>query len=222
MYSIRPDYPLDAITQNIVRQFDDACHSLDIDYFLIGATARDIMLTHVFGVKTHRATRDVDFAVAVPDWQTFDHIKSWFLARPDSWSSSTNTHRLLYRDNDTKSVVPMDVVPFGGIESPPTIITWPLDMTAIMSVAGFAEALQAAVQVRIADDLTVPVISIPGLAVLKLFAWADRRMASSQDADDLLMLLRHGLGHMTLDAGGKGTLGIRFTEKYVARYKTKR
>ena len=114
MYSIRPDYPLDAITQNIVRQFDDACRSLDIDYFRIGATARDIMLTHVFGVKTYRATRDVDFAVAVPDWQTFDLIKSWFLARPESWSSSTNTHRLLYRDNDTDAVVPMDVVPFGG------------------------------------------------------------------------------------------------------------
>lgn len=191
MYSIRPDYPLDAITQNIVRQFDDACRSLDIDYFLIGATARDIMLTHVFGVKTYRATRDVDFAIAVPDWQTFDHVKSWFLARPESWSSSTNTHRLLYRDNDTDAVVPMDVVPFGGIENPPTIITWPPDKAAIMSVAGFAEALQAAVQVCIVDDLIVPVISIPGLAVLKLFAWADRRMASSKDADDLLMLLRH-------------------------------
>ncbi len=30
-----------------------------------------------------------------------------------------------------------------------------------------------------------------------------------------------GLGHMTLDAGGKGTFGIQFTEKYVARDKTK-
>ena len=31
-----------------------------------------------------------------------------------------------------------------------------------------------------------------------------------------------GLGHMTLDTGGKGTFGIQFTEKYVACDKTKR
>ncbi len=72
-------------------------------------------------------------------------------------------------------------------------------MAAIMSVAGFTEALQAAVQVRVVDDLTVPVISIPGLAVLKLFAWADRRMASSKDADDLLILLRHYADSGNLD-----------------------
>ena len=68
-----------------------------------------------------------------------------------------------------------------------------------MSVAGFAEALQAAVQVRIVDDLIAPVTSIPGLAVLKLFAWADRRMASSKDADDLLMLLCHYADSGNLD-----------------------
>lgn len=187
MYSIRSEHPLDAITQNIMRQFDDACHALNIDYFLIGATERDIMLTHVFGVKIHRATRDVDFAVAVSDWQTFGQIKSWFLARPENWSGSAAIHRLLYRDNNVSSVVPMDLVPFGGIEHPPTIITWPPDMAIIMNVAGFAEALQAAVQVRIVDDLVVPVTSIPGLAVLKLFAWADRRLTGSKDADDLLI-----------------------------------
>ncbi len=31
-----------------------------------------------------------------------------------------------------------------------------------------------------------------------------------------------GLGHMTLDAGGKGTLGIGFTEKQAGRHKVKR
>jgi len=30
----------------------------------------------------------------------------------------------------------------------------------------------------------------------------------------------YGLGHMTLDTLGKGTLGIPFIEKYVAHYKT--
>ena len=37
-----------------------------------------------------------------------------------------------------------------------------------MNVAGFAEALRAAVSVQVADDLVVPVASIPSLAVLTL------------------------------------------------------
>jgi predicted nucleotidyltransferase len=36
--------------------------------------------------------------------------------------------------------------------------------------------------------LTIPVVSLPGLAVLKLFAWADRRV--DKDATDLYRLLR--------------------------------
>ncbi|HXT36144.1 MAG TPA: hypothetical protein VN837_11260 [Chloroflexota bacterium] len=50
MHSIHPDHPLDGITQTILRQFDDACRSLGMDYFLIGATARYIILTHVLSV----------------------------------------------------------------------------------------------------------------------------------------------------------------------------
>lgn len=191
MYSIRSDRPLDAITGNILHQFDAACHALNVDYVLIGATARDILLTHVFGVAVYRATRDVDFAVAVPGWQTFDHIRTWFLARPNMWSRGANSHRLLYRDDNTDSVVPMDVIPFGGIENSPGTIAWPPDMSIIMTVAGFAEALQTAIRVQIGDDLVVPVASIPGLTMLKLLAWAERRTTDHKDADDLLLLLRH-------------------------------
>jgi predicted nucleotidyltransferase len=38
--------------------------------------ARDILLWHVHGIKTGRATADVDFAVAVKDWKQFDEIKT--------------------------------------------------------------------------------------------------------------------------------------------------
>jgi len=46
--------------------------------------------------------------------------------------------------------------------------------------------------------------------------------ASADSSISALWPLENGLGHMTLDAGGKGTFGIQFTEKYVARDKTKR
>jgi len=191
VYSIHPDHPLDGITQTILRQFDDACRTLDIDYFLIGATARDIILTHVFGATIYRATRDLDFAVAVPDWSTFHKLKSRFLARSDQWSRTDTLHRLVYRDNGMPAPVPLDLIPFGPIEDPSRTIAWPPDMIVIMSVAGFADAFQAAIDVRV-DDSDIRVASIAGLTLLKLFAWADRHPATgprSKDAEDLMIML---------------------------------
>jgi len=80
---------------------------------------------------------------------------------------------------------------------------------------------------------------------LLTYLWVDRRYGavrlSARDARRLMALLclvipgailvltcgvivgqGCGLGHMTLDAGGKGTLGIRFTEKQAGRHKVKR
>lgn len=188
MYSVRSDRPIDPVTLTIVHHVHDACAALGVDYVLIGASARDIMLTHVFGREIRRATRDVDVAVAISDWHSFERIVSWLLAQRDGWSrSSSMQHRLLYHTGPRR--VPLDIVPFGGIEDPSLRIVWPPEGTTVMSVAGFAEALRAAVSVQVADDLVVPVASIPGLAVLKVLAWAERRLEDTKDASDLLALL---------------------------------
>ncbi|MEK7874837.1 MAG: hypothetical protein AAB325_01445, partial [Pseudomonadota bacterium] len=44
--------------------------------------------------------------------------------------------------------------------------------------------------VTVEPDLTVPIASLPGLALLKLFAWDDRHTETAKDAQDLVMLLR--------------------------------
>jgi len=59
-----------------------------------------------------------------------------------------------------------------------------------MNVAGYREALAAAPPVEIQPGFVVRVVSLPGLAILKLFAWADRGAGDPRDAIDLVMLLR--------------------------------
>lgn len=59
----------------------------------------------------------------------------------------------------------------------------------LMSVAGLDDTIAGAVWVSVDKDLLVPVASLPGLAVLKLFAWADRR--ANKDATDLHRILRN-------------------------------
>jgi hypothetical protein len=52
-----------------------------------------------------------------------------------------------------------------------------------MNVAAFTDVLANAVEVQIAETIWIPVASLAGLAILKLFAWLDRR--DPRDAADL-------------------------------------
>jgi len=60
-----------------------------------------------------------------------------------------------------------------------------------MSVWGFAEALAAALPVQLPGDVVALVASLPALALLKLWAWEDRRYVTRKDASDLWLLLRN-------------------------------
>lgn len=53
-----------------------------------------------------------------------------------------------------------------------------------MTVTGFDDAIRAAVHVEVNGNLTIPVVSLAGIAILKLFAWSDRQ-SSDKDALDL-------------------------------------
>jgi predicted nucleotidyltransferase len=72
----------------------------------------------------------------------------------------------------------------------PLDIAWPPDREVVMNVAGFQDAFEAAVTVQFEADLSIRVVSLPGLAVLKLLAWSDRGTVDSRDARDLATLLR--------------------------------
>ena len=61
-----------------------------------------------------------------------------------------------------------------------------------MSVAGFQEAYDNAVQVLVNDTLMVRVVSPVGLLLLKLMAWKDRHdTRPGRDAPDIAYVLRH-------------------------------
>lgn len=59
-----------------------------------------------------------------------------------------------------------------------------------MSVTGCRDAMASAVRVELESGLAIPVASIPGMAVLKWFAWLDRGQENPKDALDLVALLR--------------------------------
>lgn len=192
--SSRPSVALRKATEPwiepILRAISDATTALRIDYLVVGATARDLLLHHVHGFTRARATRDLDFAVSVEDWNRFEELKA-LLVQSDCFRAERRiSHRLWFRLEASAVEIPLDLVPFGGVEERSGEIAWPPGREVVMSVAGFAEALACAVFLHFEGGLSVPVASLAGLTALKLLAWDDRHGVTKKDAVDLAELLR--------------------------------
>jgi len=177
-----------------MREIDTLAREMKLNYFLCGAMAREILLWHVHGIKTGRATSDVDFAVAVKDWNQFNEIKTRLTETRKFKTDSKKEQRLNYSGGIEGIEYPLDIIPFGKVENPQHSIAWPTDTELVMNVAGYEEALEAIVEIEIEDQFIVPVISLPGLTLLKLFAWMDRGGGNTKDALDLATLLAN-YGH---------------------------
>ena len=47
----------------------------DLPWFIVGATARDILVHHFQGVPVERATTDVDMGIQIGSWNDFHELK---------------------------------------------------------------------------------------------------------------------------------------------------
>jgi len=187
--SLRPDRPIDPVTVEILQAVAAAAARVGVDQMLVGATARDVLLTHVFGLEVQRATHDVDFAVAVKDWEQFESLRAALLEDGKFEDGGRAKQRLYFRTADDGPRYQLDLVPFGGISNGTNEIAWPPDMKIIMNVAGYDDVIAAAEVVQFTDQFTSKVVSIAGLAMLKLVAWSDRGRENPKDAHDLIHLM---------------------------------
>lgn len=186
----RPDRLIDPLTRSVIREVKNAITDLGLDVFLVGATARIILLENVFGLHTGRATRDVDFAFSVENWDQFQAIKDRLTSTSAFEEAGRVAQRLIYEPANEHYKCIVDLIPFGGLENSPNTIAWPPDMSIMMNVAGYRDAHASAVSVEIEPGIMMSIASIPGIAVLKLFAWVDRGQENPKDAIDLVTLLQ--------------------------------
>ena len=186
----RPDRPVDPLFLSVIREIHKASRAFGFPVFVVGAVARIILLENVFNLKLRRTTSDVDFAFALDNWEQFKEIRNFLISNAGFEEDKDRIHRLLLKLPGLEHKAKVDLIPFGGIAGSSNTIAWPPDMDMLMNVAGFGDALAAAYSVEVEPGITIPVASLPGLTVLKLFAWADRRMENSKDAIDFVTLLR--------------------------------
>jgi len=189
MLSVPPERSITPLAVEVLKQVDRVALELGLEYFVTGATARDILLNGVYGLDTGRGTRDVDLAIAINGWPQFEALKRRLVETGAFTADEMVIHKLFHLQAPGRRGYPLDLIPFGPIEEPANEIAWPPDRSSVMNVVGYREAFAAATTVEIQPGFVVRVVSLPGLAILKLFAWGDRGAGDPRDAIDLVMLL---------------------------------
>ncbi len=182
-------------TVSILREIEEVSRRMNCPFFVVGAAARDIILEHQFDIQPQRATVDLDIGVLMAGWDHFDELKDE-LIRSTKFSPSKQKQRLVFKKN-----FPVDIIPFGTIADENGSITWPPDHDIRMSVAGFQESYQHSISVKLTSnpELIVKVVSLAGLALLKLISWDDNHERQNRDASDLLFIMKHYLDAGNLD-----------------------
>src|SRR4030067_147938 len=175
---------IDRYRLEIISSIKEAADANDIPFFIVGATARDIILEYIYGKKIFRATNDIDFGIRVNDWKMVESLFSSLLKNKKYSLDPKVGHRLFYDE-----VYPVDIVPFGKIVSEDGTFKWPKDNKEFTAL-GFEEAYENSylVNVKNTPDLIVNFSTPQSLALLKIISWNECYPERSRDASDLVFL----------------------------------
>jgi predicted nucleotidyltransferase len=166
----------------LLHELADSFGSVGTEFYVIGATARDIILRQLANTTSGRKTRDLDIAIAIPRWEVFDQIQKRLIA--EGFEKSRDMYqRFYYKDYE------LDVVPYGMIAKEDDYIYWPPEEEIAMSVKGFDEVLSDAITISVDGIYDIKIASLPGLFVLKFNAWIDRQLMTEKDATDMSFII---------------------------------
>lgn len=174
---------LKPILQELTEFFKDS----DISFFVIGATARDIIM-ELHNESSGRLTHDLDIAITVNNWEQYKTMESEIAKLPNFTKDPDQKQRFKYLGK-----FDLDIVPYGDIMKEDNKIFWPPDEEFAMSVLGFSAVNDAALKVSIDEDIEIQIASLTGIFILKVVAWRDRHHKTNKDADDMAFILQNYL-----------------------------
>lgn len=158
-----------------------------ISFFVIGATARDIVM-ELHNEKSGRLTHDLDIAITVNNWEQWQKVEQEIVKLENFTKDPNQKQRFIYKDK-----FQLDVVPFGDIMKQDSKIFWPPDESFAMSVLGFNAAEEASLKVNVDQEIQIQIASLSGVFLLKITAWKGRHHESNKDADDIGFILENYL-----------------------------
>ncbi|KAB7725857.1 hypothetical protein F5984_25555 [Rudanella paleaurantiibacter] len=159
--------------------------TLGVDFYLIGAIARDIWLTALHDIEPGRVTRDLDLAVLLANEEQYGHLRDRLIGTGRFIARRDNAYTLVFEDGR-----PVDLLPFGALSMEQSVSVAGQGLTTIR-VDGFQEVYEAGTESVEIDNQPFLVCTLAGIVLLKFIAYDDRPEHRSKDILDIGAILRH-------------------------------
>lgn len=158
-----------------------------IDFYLVGAVARDVWMSGINKIAPRRATGDIDFAVLINDKGTYEELKNYLVQAEGFHPYKGNAFVLIWEDKTE-----VDLLPFGAIEDEDgKVTTSGLGLTNI-SLQGFTEVYEDGLpELDLEGKHQFKFCTLPGIVLLKMIAWDDRPEKRRDDIKDISDILNH-------------------------------
>lgn len=169
--------------KKILNQISTLCKRLDIDFFIVGAVARNVW--HASHDEIPQGTKDIDFGIYVPTQAKYDALRKALVDEYDYTISTTNAFCLISAEGKQ-----VDLLPFGEIEHDGKVMIDGKGLTSV-NLDGFQESYDLGlIEVEIGTEI-YKVCSIPAVFILKLIAFDDRPNERVKDAQDMNSICNH-------------------------------
>jgi predicted nucleotidyltransferase len=163
---------------------EEAFKALGIDYYLIGAIARDTWYARA--KKEPRKTFDVDFAALVGSNAEYEQVKQYLKDHKQYQDTRGNAFVMI-----APSGMQVDIMPFGEIEIDYDIRLEGNGLTTI-KVNGFKDVYNNGTQsVEMDTGHTFQVATLSAIVMLKLISYDDRPEHRLKDAGDIGNIILH-------------------------------
>lgn len=172
----------DSRLREVLLVVDLCCLNLGIDFYILGALARDVWFTKR-GIAA-RGTKDIDFAVFISQEDQYHQLKEKLI----------NEHGYLVSIENALTApnrIQIDILLFGALEIEdgiPVAANGPKRV----KVNGFKEVYLTSIeQVYILEDKQFKVATLPGIFLLKLIAFDDRPEHRQNDPIDCINIIKN-------------------------------
>lgn len=158
-----------------------------IDFYLVGAVARDIWMMGINKMPATRTTGDIDFAILINDKGVYEALKGYLTEQENFQPVHDNAFVLIWKDKTQ-----VDLLPFGDIENEDGSVTVEGTGFTTVHVPGFNEVYEEGLPVVVLEEAhTFKFCTLPGIVILKLIAWHDRPENRRDDIKDISDILHH-------------------------------
>eukprot|EP00744_Colponema_vietnamica_P032474 GILI01052618.1.p1 GENE.GILI01052618.1~~GILI01052618.1.p1 ORF type:complete len:299 (+),score=-10.65 GILI01052618.1:202-1098(+) len=158
-----------------------------VDFYLVGAVARDVWMSGINKIEPRRTTGDIDFAVFINNISTYDELREHLIYEEGFFPYKGNNFVLIW-----KGRTQVDLLPFGAIEDENgKVSTNGIGLTNI-SLQGFTEIYNEGLpELNLEGEHQFKFCTLPGIVLLKMIAFDDRPEHRRDDIKDISDILNH-------------------------------